>query len=709
MTTTIFDIENTVYLRHDAKKSKDLSPFHPHNRLVSIGWGFVEGTLYRPGGFRFFHHKKLSPPQAENHAEFQRVLDQTTLLVAHNIKHDLQWIEESGFTYDGPIYCTQVGEYLLLRGNKDRFLALDAVAEFRGCTRKLKDKIQYYYDNDILMDEVPPEIVEEYNIGDCQTTGEIFISQQADYASDKFRGLVPVRDMSMEFTRCLVDMEKAGIAIDTQAIAEVKSSYLTEKMAIETRLREIVQEVMGDRPINLASPEQLSMVVYSRKVKDKKTWASVFNIGTDFRGKPLRRPRMKPGEFAHAVRSNTDILKKQSAFQCHDCKGKGTFYKIKKNGELYAGPSNCKTCMKTGLVYVDLPAFAGLKMTPRGPEDVAQGGFSTDGGTLERLAGIAKASGNATAAEFLEGAVRLNAIDSYLNSFIGGIERGLLPNNILHPQLNQTITATGRLSSSEPNFQNLPRAGTTPLRKVVVSRFESGEIIEADYAGLEFVVAGELSGDEEIFRMKREGIDAHKKTATIIFEIDYGYVTKDQRQFVKPDTFAPLYGAMGMDKPAHIRRYYENFTKVYAGVGRWHKELQEQAIRDKIIRLPTGREFYFPHAKRTATGGSTQATMIKNYPVQAMATADIVPLGIIRLRKLFRQHGLKSLIFLTVHDSVVVDRHPEDSRDLIVKLLIEALTGVPEDLLQRYGYVMKMPLDIEVMAGKNWMEKEVIH
>ena len=226
----------------------------------------------------------------------------------------------------------------------------------------------------------------------------------------------------------------------------------------------------------------------------------------------------------------------------------------------------------------------------------------------------------------------------------------------------------------------MPREGTFPIKKVVVSRFEGGEVWECDYAALEFRVAGFLADDPVIKAMVKNKEDAHKKTATIIHKIGVKEVTKDQRQAAKEHTFAPLYGAMGFGLPEHVARYYQEFTKTYPGQ---------------------------PKAHSTKTGSSTSATQIKNYPVQYLATGMIVPLALVRLKRLLKQYSMKSLITVTVHDSLVLDVSPDDDRIQLVKLIVEAC-DVVEEVKARFGFTLTVPLDIELAAGVNWMDKKVI-
>ena len=127
-------------------------------------------------------------------------------------------------------------------------------------------------------------------------------------------------------------------------------------------------------------------------------------------------------------------------------------------------------------------------MNPQGVLDVSASGFSTDKTTLLRLLRAAIHKGNESAETFLRAAVRLNAVEVYLSSFVGGIARNVKPNGILHPKFNQCITRTTRLSSSDPNFQNQPRGNTFPVRRVVISRFDNGTIYRLTTVSLSSVL-----------------------------------------------------------------------------------------------------------------------------------------------------------------------------------------------------------------------------
>ena len=277
-------------------------------------------------------------------------------------------------------------------------------------------------------------------------------------------------------------------------------------------------------------------------------------------------------------------------------------------------------------------------MNPRDIGDVSANGFATDKTTLIRLLAIAKHNGNLKAQEFLRSTIRLNAVDVYLSSFVGGISRNTRSNGLLHPKFNQCVTRTTRLSSSDPNFQNQPRGSTFPVRAVVVSRFDNGSILQADYSQLEFRIAAQLCGDETMIADIMKGSDVHKYTASIIFDKDEKDVTKDERTMAKAHTFKPLYG--GTHGTPSEMAYYRDFMDKYPRLAKWHEDLQAEAITEGSVTLYTGQQFAFPGTERLASGAASNAPAIKNYPVQGLAGGCIMPLALIRLQSAFSKKGI---------------------------------------------------------------------
>jgi DNA polymerase I-like protein with 3'-5' exonuclease and polymerase domains len=446
---------------------------------------------------------------------------------------------------------------------------------------------------------------------------------------------------------------------------------------------------MGDTPINLNSPEQLSWVVYSRKPKNKTQWA----MDAD--------PYMNQDQFKRLITSSTTPVRKTKAEQCKDCKGNGTYYKKKKNGDNFKNASKCSVCNGTGYILKPINELAGLKFTAPSVKWHSANGFSTSKSNLEYLERIAKSKQMDEAVNFLSKIRRLSALDTYLSSFVDGIKTYLKPDGKLHVRLTQHMTATGRFSGRDPNMQNMPRGGTFPVKKVFVSRWNDGKIMEADFAQLEFRVAGFLSQDEVAIKEVTEGFDVHSYTAEVISQAGQTI----SRQEAKAHTFAPLYGATGFGRTSAEAKYYEQFTDKYRGIGRWHERLATEVLSHRKITTPSGRQFAFPNVKRRKNGTITDFTAVKNYPVQSFATADIVPAVLIEIFN--RLSNMKSMLVNSVHDSVVIDVHPEEETQVVS--LIDDINRELKSLIDtKFKINFNVPLLLEAKIGVNWLDQQEV-
>ena len=502
--------------------------------------------------------------------------------------------------------------------------------------------------------------------------------------------------LSMEMLDVLIDVERAGIKISNEKLEKIKSDYQAEYDQLYSDLMDIAEIAMGDTPINLDSPDDRSKLLYSREVVDKAAWKEAFNIGTEQRGhtkKQKRKTKMSPTMFKETVKQLAPVFRKTRGQRCEDCGGTGRKRNRLKSGQLSKNTVKCKTCDGTGVVYVKLNEPAGLRVIPRGPQDTAAAGFKTDKETLSEI----RLELEGKAREFVDKYTRYSMIRTYLNTFVDSLEKYQDDRGFIHPNFNQCVTATGRLSSSRPNFQNMPRGATFPAREAIVSRYEGGYILEGDYSQLEFRVAGYLSQDPVIYEEVKSGFDVHSYTAEIMGV---------SRQDAKAHTFKPLYGGvLGTNREM---AYYSAFRNKYQGVTEWHDKLQEEAVTDKQVVLPSGREYAFPYAKYTRYGTTVGSTSIKNYPVQGFATADLLPLALIRLHKSLKamvKPVPKSKIINTVHDSIIMDVHP-DEKDWMVELLKRSMLCIPEECSREFGIDFDMPIEIELKMGADWLNLE---
>ena len=299
--------------------------------------------------------------------------------------------------------------------------------------------------------------------------------------------------------------------------------------------------------------------------------------------------------------------------------------------------------------------------------------------------------------DFVDSITKYSAIETYLSTFVEGIQNFVGWNSILHPSFMQTATSTGRLSSRNPNFQNQPRAKTFPIRKVMKSRFKNGKIMEVDFAQLEFRAAAFLSQDQTAMKEIEDGFDVHSYTARVISDAG----EKTSRQEAKAHTFAPLYGATGFGRTPSQATYYKHFTEKYEGIALWHSKLAKEVISTRKITTPSGRQFSFPDVRRNSYGKVSHFTQIKNYPVQSFATADIVPLILINIEN--ELVNLKSCIVNSVHDSIVIDIHPEEIQKVIhvIKIVNSKMINL---INSEFALEFNVPLLLEAKIGNNWLD-----
>ena len=675
----VLDVENSVTWR-DGKIFND--PFEPTNTLTQVG--MVNADNHEELHTVTLDHNEAKDTSGAGRALIQSVLDMTTLLIMHNARHDLMWMWESGFTYDGPIYDTMLAEYLLLRGQKDA-ISLSACAIRRDLAEQKEDYLSTCIKKGINTNETDLSKLSLYLRADLLTTSELFHSIEADYATPESKSLHTVRDVTFDTCKTLTRMYMSGIRVDLEELEKVRKQFEDERSELETRLQTKVRELMGDTPININSPEQMSQVVFSVRMNNKKEWAGLFEFTNT------------PAEFRSAVNSNSHPIYRTKAFTCPTCEGLGKTYKTKKDGTKFAKPNKCKDCDTRGFQLTQTQQIAGLRFSAPSKKWVSANGFSTSKDKLTLLIGTAKTHNKDEAVSFLQDYLRFSAISSYLSTFVDGIGIYSKDDGFLHATLTQSVTATGRFSGKEPNMQNMPRGGTFPVKRVFVSRWDGGYICESDFAQLEFRAAAFLSQDETAIEEINTGFDVHSYTAKVIS--DAGQPTT--RQQAKEHTFAPLFGATGYGRSKAEEAYYIQFIDKYKGIAAWHKNLGEEAMRFNKITNVSGRQYAFPDISRRSNGSVTHFTMIKNYPVQGFATGDVVP---VVLNEMYRRlEPMQSCLVNTVHDSTVIDIHPDEVDQVLgmVNDMNEGLTDLVESV---YGVRMNVPLLLEAKIGPNWLD-----
>ena len=287
----------------------------------------------------------------------------------------------------------------------------------------------------------------------------------------------------------------------------------------------------------------------------------------------------------------------------------------------------------------------------------------------------------------------------------------------LDASFNQTNTQTHRLSSSGTKyscqFQNFPRS----YKPMFKARREGWLIGECDGAQLEFRVAAHLGRDETALKnILDPEFDAHVMTAAYMEDTDYEtllakYRDGDSeagaaRQDAKSETFKPLYGGK-YGTPEQVR-WYEGFRELYSGISDTQQGWIDEVLEHKFLVTEWGMRYYWPNTRMENNGYVTNSTSICNYPVQAFATAEIIPLALVCFWHRVKSAGLKMLIVNTVHDSIIAELPPEE-KEAFHELAQQCLIRDVYPLLdQLYNIQLTVPLGAGVMIGPNWGAKDEV-
>ena len=272
----------------------------------------------------------------------------------------------------------------------------------------------------------------------------------------------------------------------------------------------------------------------------------------------------------------------------------------------------------------------------------------------------------------------------------------------IHTSFNQTVTATGRLSSSDPNLQNIPVRGEEgpKIRKAFIPE-EGWLFLSADYSQIDLRVLAHYSEDETLIEAFKRGEDIHRRTAAEIFGVPPEKVTPEMRRMAKTINFGIVYGMSpyGLAKELKIGRreakaFIERYFERYPGVKRYMERIVEEAREKGYVQTLFGRKRPLPDIKspNRAAREFAERTAI-NTPIQGTA-ADIIKLAMIRIDQILRERGFKTRMLLQVHDELLFEVPPEELEE-IEEIVRQQMEGV---------VTLKVPLEVNLAVGKNWAE-----
>jgi len=273
----------------------------------------------------------------------------------------------------------------------------------------------------------------------------------------------------------------------------------------------------------------------------------------------------------------------------------------------------------------------------------------------------------------------------------------------VHTDYMQTVAATGRLSSNNPNLQNIPirTERGRQIRKAFVARDENHTLISADYSQIELRIIAALSGEENMIKAFQDGEDIHKATASKVFNVPLDEVSREQRSNAKTVNFGIIYGvsAFGLSNQTSLSRgesaaLIEAYYKTYPRLRSYINEQIEFAREKGYVQTILGRRRYLKDINSAnAVVRSAAERNAVNAPIQGSA-ADVIKIAMINIHKKLKEENWKSRMLLQVHDELVFDVHNDE---------LEKIQPMIKHEMEN-AFMMSVPLDVELGLGKDWLE-----
>ncbi len=320
-------------------------------------------------------------------------------------------------------------------------------------------------------------------------------------------------------------------------------------------------------------------------------------------------------------------------------------------------------------------------------------GFSTDVGVLERLA---------VNYELPKKLLEYREKNKLKSTYLDALPEMVNPETgLVHTSYHQTVTATGRLSSSDPNLQNIPikTESGRKIRKAFVPRGQGRKLLSADYSQIELRILAHLTGDKNLTSAFSEDRDVHKYTATLLYGVKEQDVTREMRHMAKTINFSVIYGktAYGLAQELGIPigeadTFIKNYFDRYKAVKDYLEGQKEKARKQGYLTTILGRRSYFPdiNSKNVMVRQFAERAAV-NAPIQGSA-ADLIKLAMLTVQERLEKEKLESLMIMQVHDELVFDMAPGEE---------EKMTRLVRSEMES-AYELKVPLRVDVFTGDSW-------
>ena len=389
-----------------------------------------------------------------------------------------------------------------------------------------------------------------------------------------------------------------------------------------------------------------------------------------------------------------------------------TLYQMEKNGVKVEAPALKVYGEQLGMRIIDLEKeiyeLAGEEFNINSPKQLGVILFEK----MELPHGKKTKTGYSTSADVLEKLAPFYPIVSQIleyrqltklkSTYADGLANYIQMDGRIHGKFNQTITATGRISSTEPNLQNIPvrmELGRL-IRKVFVP--EDGYVfVDADYSQIELRILAHCSGDEQLITAYKEARDIHRMTASQVFHIPFDEVTDLQRRNAKAVNFGIVYGisSFGLSQDLSITKkeaaqYIDNYFSTYPGIKKFLDDAVESGKEKGYVTTLFGRRRPIPEL---SSGNFMQRSfgerVAMNSPIQGTA-ADIMKIAMINVQKRLSEANMKSRLVLQVHDELLIEAHESEVEQVKEILAYE----------MEHAATLKVPLDVDMHTGENWYE-----
>jgi DNA polymerase-1 len=641
------DVETTM----NATEALGLAhPMHPDNKVVLFGTILPLGRIIivKPGTVEYGDLTRTL---------FKETFLPKTILCGCNMSFDMQYLIKTDFDYKSlfdttAIWDVQLAEYLLT-AQRAKFSSLDELAVKYGFSIKdtrLKDE---YFSKGIGCDKIPLSILGPYLINDLMVTQGV-AERQWDIASKN--GMLPLIQSQMAALKATSMMTYHGLYVDGYVLNAYTDEIVKQFTVLQSEIKYMCPEV--------------------DELNSSQQWSKYFFGGTK---------------------------------------------KVTKN-EQVGMYKNGKPKYKNVTVEVPIEAKINIHLVP--PGKVGKSGFvSVDEDVLNTLSVVPELLGTELKG-LIDKLIEYRGLSKQLTTYVLGLSKHLI-GDYIHGKLNHTVTTTGRLSSSSPNLQNI---SNSEIKKIFVSRFKNGKLVEVDFSQLEVVVLAHLSKDPQLIKDLVEGVDIH----SALYKAMYGKTpTKEERKPFKSRTFQLIYGAGAKAIAAsakctlgEAKDFINVFYERYPEVAKWKKNFADSVVAagkhlvddTKTGLLPyaecsitvkeTNRRLYFKEYKNDSEYArkdySYSPTELSNYPVQSLATGDIV-LFMVGIVYDWIKTSEDVLFINTIHDSLLFDVK-EEAHDEFVFMIKEMLCNTHKFFKEVFKHELALPLNANVSSGSNWLD-----